>query len=383
MPSGSVIKYNGPRGVVWRVKFRDADGRQVQETVGGERDGVTRKQAEAELRERLVRVERKGYRRPRALTFAEYADTWLEAGKRSQGWKPRTVLVYSNALDAYIVPWFGKSRLDGIRPRDVAAFITDTMSRPQGKHRKPLSGKYVNLLLNITYSVFKSAIGEELVDANPVASVRRPKVVRRRWRILEPAEVPAVCKAFSDDRARRVFLTLVLTGLRRFELVGLRWGHVNLVEGTLRVETSKSEEGERLIALPRALVDALAQQFTSSPYRSDDDLVFCHPDRGTPLDRMWYAAEFAAALEEAGVEGHIRAFHDMRHTALTNLAATGASEIAVMATAGHRSMQTTKMYLHLASVVFRNDASALERRMLGVQDTGTKSPEPAALGASG
>ena len=117
------------------------------------------------------------------------------------------------------------------------------VSRPQGNNKKPLSGKYANLLLNITFSVFKSAIGEELVDANPVASVRRPKVVRRRWRILEPAEVPVVYKAFSDDRARRVFLTLVLTGLRRFELVGLRWRHVNLVEGTLRVETSKSEEG--------------------------------------------------------------------------------------------------------------------------------------------
>ena len=55
----------------------------------------------------------------------------------------------------------------------------------------------------------------------------------------------------------------------------------------------------------------------------------------------------------------------MRHTALTNLAATGASPIAVMATAGHRSMQTTKQYLHLAGVVFREDASALERRLLG------------------
>jgi Phage integrase family len=55
----------------------------------------------------------------------------------------------------------------------------------------------------------------------------------------------------------------------------------------------------------------------------------------------------------------------MRHTALTNLAATGASPIAVMATAGHRSMSTTNRYLHLAGVVFRADADALERRLLG------------------
>jgi integrase len=67
----------------------------------------------------------------------------------------------------------------------------------------------------------------------------------------------------------------------------------------------------------------------------------------------------------------------MRHTALTNLAATGASPIAVMATAGHRSMQTTKGYLHLAGVVFHDEAVNLEVRLLGVQDPGTNDPETA------
>lgn len=69
----------------------------------------------------------------------------------------------------------------------------------------------------------------------------------------------------------------------------------------------------------------------------------------------------------------------MRHTALTNLAATGASPIAIMTTAGHRSMATTRGYLHLAGVVFNDEASALEQRLLGVQDPGTNSPEPAPL----
>lgn len=145
----------------------------------------------------------------------------------------------------------------------------------------------------------------------------------------------------------------------------LRWRHVNLVEGTLRVEESKSEEGERLIALPRTLADALVEQFTSSPFRSDEDFVFAHPKRGSKLEAGWYHACFQEALATARVEGHIRSFHDMRHTALTNLAATGASPIAIMTTAGHRSMATTKGYLHLAGVVFHDEAPALERRLLG------------------
>ena len=69
----------------------------------------------------------------------------------------------------------------------------------------------------------------------------------------------------------------------------------------------------------------------------------------------------------------------MTHSALTNLAATGASPIAVMATAGHRSMAMTKQYVHLAGVAFHDVATALERRLLGVQDPGTKSPEHAPL----
>jgi integrase len=361
MPRGAaVIPYRGKRGVVWRVKYADADGKQVMETVGAERDGVTRKQAEAELRERLVRVERKGYRRPGPLTFGEYAETWFSEGEKRRGWKPRTVDQY-RTVRARLVEHFGAMPLAAIRPRHVAEFVS-AMNGERG-------AASISRDVSVLHAIFGTAKREELVETNPAENAERPKLPRRSWRILEPHEVPRVSKAFSDDRARRVFLTLALTGLRRFELVGLRWRHVNLVEGTLRVEESKSEEGERLIALPRTLVDELVAHFAGSSYRADEDYVFCHPERGSKLDADWYREQFLAALKIAGVNGRIRTFHDMRHTALTNLAATGASPIAVMATAGHRSMSTTKAYLHLAGVTFRDEAQALERRLLGVESS--------------
>ena len=162
-----------------------------------------------------------------------------------------------------------------------------------------------------------------------------------------------------------MFLTLALTGLRRSELERLRWDHVNLLEGTLRVVESKSEEGERLVALSPILLREFGEQYATTPYRADTVYVFAHPERGTQVDDKWYRAHFRTALAAAGITDTVRTFHDMRHTALTNLAATGASLIAVMATAGHRSMQTTKRYLHLAGVTFQHDADALERRLLG------------------
>jgi integrase len=154
------------------------------------------------------------------------------------------------------------------------------------------------------------------------------------------------------------------------QLERLRWGHVNLLEGTLRVVESKSEEGERLIAISPTLLRELGEQYRETPFKADTDYVFAHPERGTHVCDKWYREHFRAALKSAGIDpASVRTFHDMRHTALTNLAATGASPIAVMATAGHRSMQTTKRYLHLAGVTFQADADALERRLLGELST--------------
>jgi integrase len=131
------------------------------------------------------------------------------------------------------------------------------------------------------------------------------------WRIPEPREVPRVAAAFADVRWRRVFLLLTLTGLRRQELRRLRWRHVNLVEGTLRVEDSKSEEGERSIALPSSLVQHLVDHFSATSYRSDDDFVFCHPERGSMLDADAYHEAFQKALTAAGIKDRVRSFQDL------------------------------------------------------------------------
>jgi integrase len=65
----------------------------------------------------------------------------------------------------------------------------------------------------------------------------------------------------------------------------------------------------------------------------------------------------------------VRPFHDLRHTAITNDAASGSNPIAVMTKAGHSDMKTTRKYMHLAGVVFRNEADALENRLLGVESS--------------
>lgn len=178
MPRGAaVIRYEGARGVSWRIKYADADGRQVKETVGREADGVSRKQAEAALRERLVKVETRGWRKPAPTTFRAYAETWLERGIARREWKPNTVKAMRSRLE-HLNDLLGDVPLGAIRPRHVAAYIDRRLGT--------LTACTIQSHLNVLHDVLKVAVADELIAANPVTGVERPKVKRNRWRILQP-----------------------------------------------------------------------------------------------------------------------------------------------------------------------------------------------------
>jgi integrase len=357
MPSDAcVVRYDGKRGVVFRIKYRDAAGKQVMETLGPEREGWTDKKAEAELRERLVRVERKNYRRPGPLTFETYATTWFEESPVRRRWKDRTVKQYRSTRRR-LVAHFGPMPLAAIRPRHVAEYVA-TIS-------VDLGASTVRRDAAVLHAIFVSAKREELVESNPAERVELPNLPKRKWRILEREEVARVAKAFTDEQARVVFLTLVLTGLRRSELQRLRWRDVDLLEGVLRVVDSKTDDGVRSIAIPKRLQSELADHYARTAFKGADELVFCHPERGTVYRAETFEEALRAALAVAEVTGRVRAFHDLRHTAITHDAAAGSSAIAVMAKAGHSNMSTTKTYLHLAGTVFRDEAERLEERLLG------------------
>jgi integrase len=88
-------------------------------------------------------------------------------------------------------------------------------------------------------------------------------------------------------------------------------------------------------------------------------------ERGSRIDHEWYAAEFRKALKAAKVTEYVRPFHDLRHASLTNGVVAGEQPLELMARAGHRSMATTRQYLHLAGVAFPEKAAALEQHLLG------------------
>jgi integrase len=366
----SIYRYDGKRGTVYRIKFRDASGREVMETVGAERDGMTEKQARDILADRLSDVRRKGLKRPRAILFRDYAAQWFEENASRRRWTNNTRRAYGGSLKR-LLPHLGAYRVGAIRARVVSSAIAELSKR--------YSPATVNQAVNLLHDILASAVREELIEANPAAHAERPKMpdYEQTWDVPDQAEAGAILRAFTDERARLIYRTALLTGMRRSELVNLRWRDVDFIDGAIRVRKSKTREGVRSIAMAASLSAALWEWRTTTPYRSEDDYAFASPESGRRFNPdRWWRRHWTAALREAGIERYIRPFHDTRHTALTHMAAAGVSPVALMATAGHSSMQTTNTYLHLAGVSFPDAAEALERR-LGLS-TGRKSGEKVA-----
>jgi integrase len=385
VPDGAcVIRYAGARGVVWRIKFRDADGHQHTETLGRADDGWTKRKAEQELRARLTDVDRHGLRRPRAVTFSSFADGWLGPYAERKALKWSTRRGYQAIIDRYLVPAFGRRKLDSIDVADVERFTARLA-------RAGLGPRTIMRQLNVLGLLFKAAEKQGLVHRNPVRLVERPREPRRRWTILTPVQVAAVEQAFrelideADERDRRylevhrtTFLVVWTLGLRRGEALGLRWRDVALadpngprlrVRETLvrgRVDTPKSARSERTLALCPRIASELFEHRARSAYSGDDERVFCQPFSGAPLEHKRYADNLRAAMARAGLgELKVRPFHDGRHTSITNAAAAGLSPAALMARSGHSDFSTTQLYIDLAGELFRAEAEQAELHVLG------------------
>lgn len=150
--------------------------------------------------------------------------------------------------------------------------------------------------------------------------------------------------------------------IRRHELQNLPWRDVDLVDCGLRVRDSKTEEGIRAIALSPALSEALWQHRRGSAYRATITACSATGSVGLATRRSCRRA-VPGSVESVGITDYVRPFHDLRHTSLTNEAASGSTPIALMAKAGHTDMKVTRRYLHLAGIVFHDEAAALGRRL--------------------
>ncbi len=153
----------------------------------------------------------------------------------------------------------------------------------------------------------------------------------------------------------------------------MRWRDVDLIENRLRVEDSKTETGERSIAIGKQLAEELWQHRRASAFQAPGELVFCHRETGGRFRSDDFKLELQAAFERAGIdwpEG-FRRCHDLRVTCATNDAVAGMNPAKLQVKLGHSDFRVTQRYVNLAGVVFAEEAEALEARLLGAVEPST------------
>ncbi len=386
MPSGAaVVRYEGKRGTSWSIKYRDAAGRQVWETLGRE-PGWNEQRAQRALGERLGTVTRDRWRKPERTTFAELAERYEDDYLPGRRLKASTVSDYGSIIHGHLVPHFGHLRLAALEPADVDRYVA-------AQAASGLTAKTIRNHLALLRVMLKVARRWRLMVADPLAEVELPRAEQAEMQVLTEAEIARLLTAYRELEAeapralrewwaltRRVVEVALGTALRRGELLALRWRDVELLDGRLHVReayvrgeftTPKSRASRRTISLGLRTVAVLQEQYAASRYTADDSLVFPHPALGSPLDPSKLSRDhMRPALARAAITKPFRPWHDLRHTALTHDAAAGNPQAYVQARAGHSQGTITERYIHVAQMAFPDAANRAEERMFGPAEVG-------------
>ncbi len=368
-------------------RWRTLDGRLLNRKIGrvrntGERDGLSRAQAERHFR----RLQEEEDRTPRLAHGADVptVDAVADSLRERLVLRGRRTSYRENCeymQRVHISPTMGERKITDVTRHDVEAFTTILLKRK-------LAPKSVRNIMGFLHGVFEHAIDQGFCRENPVRRAEKPG--RRRTganpdlQFLSVSELEAVIRAIPDEVVTRapaprrrgkpgpapppspdvlgpvlriVILTAAMTGLRRSELLGLRWRDIDWGTQRIRVRNTyvrreHSSEGKSDLSTRRSVPMAgrLARELElwsrRSAYDQDDDLVFAHPRKGTPLDGSKLTKRFKAACVDAGVRP-VR-FHDLRHTFATRLAASGTPVRTIQEFLGHADSKTTQIYAHYA-----------------------------------
>jgi integrase len=291
----------------WRIGNEQVKRRIGPKRNPSTREGLTRTQAEAELRRLMASLQQ-----PAALggriTVKEGGELLIES-VRAKGRKKATIEGYESHIRVHLVPFFDQQRLDRIDRREVEDFV-----RYMGRSGR--STKTTFNALAVLHSIFELARREGRVLANPCSLVDKPRAPEADPDIhfLELEEVEALIRAVPDDDLGRVerpmYLAAAMTGMRQGELLALRWRDIDWTARRVRVRrnfvrgefgTPKSKRSSRSVPLADRLAGELDLLHQTTLWRGDEGLVFAHPHTGKPIDRSKLLKRFKAALRRAEV----------------------------------------------------------------------------------
>lgn len=360
------------RGNSWTAYWfvTDNHGRRRQKSKGG---FTTKRDAQTFLTEQLSSLTTATYVEPSRMTFGEYlTDFWLPTVKGTT--RPSTWDAYKRTVDLHVVPELGSIPLQKLSAHDLDRYYAAKRAsgRADGKKGRDgtggLSTKTVRNIHNMIHKALHDAERKQLVNRNVAKSAdpphheRHPLEAAQTW---TPEQVRTFLAAIAEHRLYAAFLLAVTTGMRRGELLGLRWIDVEFPRRRLLVRQTvisvayeiqrslpKTNKGRRSIALDDVTLQALrthrhAQAQDRAATGSevhDKDLVFARED-GQPIHPDLFSQIFDRTVERLDVP-RIR-LHDLRHTHATLGLAAGVQPKVMSQRLGHATVAFTQdVYVH-------------------------------------
>ncbi|MDQ0809378.1 integrase [Streptomyces sp. B3I7] len=366
--------------------------------------GVTRKDAMAELTEKIAASNRGLPIAAADSTVSAYLAYWLD-GVAVHYLRENTHTRYAVSIRLHINPGLGAKKLARLTTRDVRTFLDGLRATCQccaqkrdsvrrsccaigqccGKQLSPLTVTYVHAVLK---SALEHAVREDELPRNVARNVKTTTPRPRRFQPLTAAEARQLLRAANGDRLHALYELALRTGLRKGERLGLHWEDLDLDGGTatihrslqrtrsqdLTVLNTKTLASERRIALPTECISSLKihqerqeeERQAAGTGWMDNGLVFTTP-KGKPLDPGNLTRRFRRLLHSAGLRT-IR-FHDLRHSTATLLLEQGVDLVVIKELLGHAHICVTAgVYAHVRLRLQRQAIDTLNDALSATND---------------
>ncbi|MDP9300607.1 MAG: site-specific integrase [Actinomycetota bacterium] len=339
------------------------------ETGSRRRRGLGGYATKAEAREALrhaLEEGRRGWRGPERLSVAEYLREWLDGVELSRA--PTTAALYRTLLEHHVIPRIGGERLQRLSASTLTKMYTELL-RHGGPGGRALSPKSVRNVATTVRKALGDAVDARRLDWNPAAAAKLPKIRAETDRIMWTSDqVATFLRHVADDRLAALYVVAATTGLRRSELLALRWADLELERedrarlhvrralvqyGRLVVEKEpKSARSRRTIALDPAAVLALRRhraaqardKMAERQTYTDNGLVFCDVI-GRTLRPDALSAGFSRLVADAALPPI--GLHGLRHSWATLALEAGIDTVYVSAVLGHSTPAiTANVYQH-------------------------------------
>ncbi len=359
---GSIIE----RGDSYRIKVslgKDAATGKYSayyETVRG-----TKAEAQKRLRQLLTELDKGSFVKPGKNTLSEYLSLWLADYVRPT-LAGRTHELYSYTCQKHIIPALGQIPLAALKPQHLQHLYSDKLA-------SGLSKRTVQLIHVTLHKALRNAVKAGLLVRNVAEAVEAPKAQRPEMHSMSESDVHLFLEMARSTEYYSLFYSALFTGMRRAELLALRWCDMDLLLCQASVTRSmqylptaeagsrisfkepKTQYGKRLISLSPSNVAVLREHQEAQnklraslglPELDNDDLVFCHWD-GKPYLPGGVSHAWLKLARKCGLEGiHL---HSARHTHASLLLKQGVHPKVVQERLGHASIQITlDTYSHVA-----------------------------------